>query len=126
MITIGINQLKLSGADLGLNFGGGGGGGTDDVGGVISRCGQLSLHGLKIFLGGGRPPQAPRPPLDLLLNYIHVVLWQALNSVNITNTIHGPYRDNFLPDKNLTLYSTHAVQKKVTIIHNQITIMNHK
>ena len=24
---------------------GGGGGGTDDVGGVISGCGQLSLHG---------------------------------------------------------------------------------
>ena len=30
-----------AGADLGLNFWGG----TDDVGEVISGCGQLSLHG---------------------------------------------------------------------------------
>ena len=29
------------GADLGLNFWGG----IDDVGGIISGCGQLSLHG---------------------------------------------------------------------------------
>ena len=36
-----LSLFLVPGADLGLNFWGG----TDDVGGVISGCGQLSLHG---------------------------------------------------------------------------------